>query len=87
MSDIDFVITWVDGDDPAWKEERAKYDHPEGCISNSNDSQYRDWGILPYWFRSVERYAPWVRRIHFITCGHYPEWLNLDHPKLLFVKH
>ena len=32
-------------------------------------------------------FAPWVNRIHFVTCGHYPEWLNLDAPKLNFVKH
>ena len=87
MNDIDFVIIWVDGDDPVWKEERAKYDHPASCLPNSNNFQFRDWGVLPYWFRSVERYAPWVRRIHFVTCGHYPEWLNLDHPKLHFVRH
>jgi hypothetical protein len=22
-----------------------------------------------------------------VTCGHYPEWLNLEHPKLVHVKH
>ncbi len=49
--------------------------------------RYRDWGILRYWFRAVEKYAPWVRKIHFITCGQVPEWLNLNHPKLNFVRH
>ena len=87
MEDIDFVIIWVDGDDAAWRKERDKFNPPEGSIIKSTNSQYRDWGILPYWFRSVERYAPWVRKIHFVTCGHYPEWLNLNHPKLDFVKH
>ena len=24
MDKIDFVVLWVDGDDPAWQEERAK---------------------------------------------------------------
>lgn len=54
---------------------------------SSAEARYRDWGILRYWFRGVEKYAPWVRRIHFITCGHVPEWLNLNHPKLNFVRH
>lgn len=84
---IDFVLLWVNGDDPAWIEEKNKYIAREETISTRNNSQYRDWGILQYWFRSIERYAPWVRKIHFVTCGHYPEWMNLSHPKLHLVRH
>lgn len=53
---------------------------------NGNE-RYRDWGILNFWFRAVEKYAPWVRKIHFVTCGQCPKWLNIHHPKLHFVKH
>lgn len=84
---IDFVLLWVDGNDPAWLEEKSKYLPSEDSESNLNNSRYRDWGVLPFWFRSVERYAPWVRKIHFVTWGHYPQWLNLDHPKLNYVRH
>ena len=42
---------------------------------------------MPYWFRAVEKFAPWVRKIHFVTCGHVPAFLNLAHPKLHHVKH
>ena len=84
-SDIDFVIPWVDGSDPEWQKQRALYKGNE--LKESNPARYRDWGLLPYWFRAVEKYAPWVRKIHFITCGQVPEWLNLNHPKLHFVKH
>ena len=87
-SDIDFVIPWVDGSDTEWQKLKASYSNDESKASASNGvERYRDWGILPYWFRAVEKYAPWVRRIHFITCGQVPEWLNLNHPKLHFVKH
>lgn len=84
---IDFVIIWVDDSDPKWQAERQKYTAEDESYMNVNNCRYRDWGLLPYWFRSVEQYAPWVRKIHFVTCGHYPEWLNLKHPKLNFVKH
>jgi hypothetical protein len=50
-------------------------------------NRYRDWDNLQYWFRGVEKYAPWVRKIHLVTYGHYPKWLNLEHPKLNLVKH
>ena len=87
-SNIDFVLLWVDGDDPAWLEEKGRYEVKEaGSISNNNNRQYRDWGTLRYWFRAVDLYAPWIRKIHFVTWGHYPEWLNLNHPKLNIVRH
>ena len=82
---IDFVITWVDGNDPEWQKEKARY---SGKTTGDNrDKRYRDWELLPYWFRGIERFAPWVNRIHFVTCGHLPPWLNTDHPKLKVVNH
>ena len=84
--DIDFVIPWVDGNDPKWQAEKAKYQGKTLDDSNS-ENRFRDWGLMPYWFRAVEQFAPWVRKIHFVTCGHVPEFLNLAHPKLHHVKH
>lgn len=83
---IDFVILWVDGNDPAWLLEKNKYQKKE---SNENNSinRYRDWGLLPYWFRTVEKFAPWVRKIHFVTWGHVPSFLNLNAPQLHVVRH
>ena len=82
---IDFVIPWVDGSDPSWRKEKYQYmgiDEPD-----AGDERYRDMGILKYWFRAVEAYAPWVNQVHFITWGHLPEWLNTGHPKLHIVNH
>ena len=83
---IDFVILWVDGNDPNWQSEKAKYDSNVKNDSNSA-SRYRDWGLLPFWFRGVEKFTPWVNKIHFVTWGHIPEFLNLNNPKLNIVKH
>ena len=84
--DIDFVVLWVDGKDPAWLAEKKKYQ--SDVVDDSNAvNRFRDWGLMPYWFRAVERFAPWVRKIHFVTWGHVPSWLNLEHPKLHHVKH
>ena len=82
---IDIVVAWVDGDDPAWRAERAKY-RPEVNTDN-NDARYREWGVFQYWFRRIEQYAPWVRTVHLLTWGHLPPWLNADHPKLHIVNH
>ena len=84
--DIDIVILWVDGSDPAWLEKKSKYAPPAAKDSNSVN-RYRDWGLLPYWFRCIEKHAPWVRKVHFVTWGHVPAFLNLNAPKLNVVKH
>ncbi len=83
MQQIDFVLTWVDGSDEKWQ---ASYKEYKGD-REINFAHYRDWGTLKYWFRAVEKYAPWVNKIHFVTCGQTPYWLNTDHPKLNLVSH
>lgn len=83
---IDFVIAWVDGNDPEWRKERDCYRHPD-AHTDSRDIRYRDWDNLVFFFRSVERFAPWVNMIHFVTYGHLPKWLNTEHPKINIVKH
>lgn len=82
---IDFVIPWVDGGDPEWQKEKKRYE--KNITGDSRDIRYRDLDNLRYWFRGVERFAPWVNRIHFITWGHLPKWLNREHPKLNIVLH
>lgn len=85
---VDFVVTWVDMDDPQWKESFGKY---TGKIDNTknevSEARFRDYGLLKYWFRGVEKFAPWVRYVHFVTCGQKPDWLDETNPKLRFVDH
>ena len=89
-SAIDFVIPWVDGNDPEWRREKNMYSGNNTSFSSEKDirdERYRDWDNLQYWFRGVEKFAPWVRKIHFVTWGHLPKWLNTKHPKLHIVNH
>ena len=81
---IDFIITWVDGNDPLWQAEKAKYQAVKG---DASVNRYREWDTLRYWFRGVEKFAPWVNKVFFVTWGHLPSWLNTEHPKLRIVKH
>lgn len=85
MEKIDFVVPWVDGSDPEWIKLKAQYSGQ--TLTGNEVERFRDWDQLKYWFRGVEKFAPWVNKIHFITCGHVPSWLNLEHPKLHWVKH
>lgn len=81
---IDFVILWLDDTDEKWIKERNKY-----CKSKSDSSnvRFRDWNLLKYWFRSIEKNAPWVNNIFFITYGHIPKWLNTENKQIKIIKH
>lgn len=93
MAKIDFVQTWVDCNDPDWmarKEAVWQQLFPEKkplTKAKANDeSRYREMGMFEFWFRGVEKFAPWVNKIYLITPrGQKPEWLNTAHPKLVLV--
>ena len=84
--DIDVVILWVDGSDPAWLAQKNAC-LPPAQKDSASQNRFRDWGLLPYWFRSLEKYAPWVRTVHFVTWGHIPSFLDPKAPKLHIVRH
>src|SRR5690554_7436521 len=79
--EIDFVVTWVDMNDPKWKADFSKYSKKgiDNTTNEFSEARFRDHGFLKYWFRGIEKFAPWVRKIHFVTSGQKPEWLNVDH--------
>lgn len=92
MEKIDFILTWVDGSDPKWIADKHKFQNTSILTETNDDSnaecRYQpDTELLRYWFRAVEKFAPWVNRIHFVTCGQKPNWLNENHQKLNLVNH
>ncbi len=85
-NEIDAVITWVDGCDPIWQKKLNKY-KPSATRDESKAQKFRDWDTLRYIFRGIEEFMPWIRKIHFVTYGHLPKWMNTNHPKLHIVTH
>lgn len=83
---IDFVVPWVDGNDLEWQKTKAQYLSDSEDVDSRN-IRYRDYGLLKYWFRSVEKFAPWVNKVYFVTNGQVPSWLNTDAEKLVWIKH
>jgi UDP-N-acetylglucosamine-lysosomal-enzyme len=65
------IVQWTD------EAEGAAVDH----------RRFADYDQLKYSIRSIEKYAPWVRRVFLVTNGQIPHWLNMDHPKLTLVTH
>ena len=79
---IDAVFTWANFLDPRWRE---AYDHFAALDpakrarrdpANAGVIRHTDNGELRYSLRSLERYAPFVRRVHLVIDGSPPEWLD-----------
>lgn len=88
MKEIDVVITWVDGADTEWSNLKNSFLPDEERVkANASANRFRDWDNLQYFFRGIEKFMPWVRKVHFVTFGHLPKWLNVNHPKLNIVNH
>ncbi len=92
MNEIDFVISWVNGDDEEWQKRKSEYRKSEFMKlfgkKKPEDVYYRDWGILRYLLRSIEVYAPWVHRIYLVTDRQRPDWLKDDEcGKLKVIDH
>lgn len=83
---IDFIILWVDGDDPTWQKQKDTYSN-QITGREGSASRYRDVNTLKYVLRAIEKNCPWYNKIHIITCGHKPEWLNTNHPKINLITH
>ena len=44
---IDFVVTWVDGNDKKWREEKQYHEQKMGInVGLNSDLRYRDWGFM-----------------------------------------
>ena len=87
---IDFVVTWVNGNDAVWQQKKAKYEIGESESRKSDEiaeNRYREFGLFKYWFRSVQKNAPWVRKVYVVTDNQTPEFLDLNNPKVEIVDH
>ena len=86
MEKIDFVFPWVDGNDPQWQRRKERYNPKKDKDSNAS-ARFRDMGTLKYVLRAIETNCPWYNKIYLITEGHYPDWLDIDHEKIVLITH
>lgn len=84
---IDLVYLWVNGNDLKWIAKRnACIGEPSKAEENCKE-RYVDNDELKFSLRSVEKYAPWIRKIFIVTDSQTPEWLETSHPKIQIVDH
>lgn len=71
---VDAVITWVDGADPAHRRKLEAYLASVGGKPppTASATRFHDAGEIDYCVASIERHAPWFRRIFIVTDGQVP---------------
>ena len=81
----DIIIYWVDGGDPEWTAKRERYATTDP--DHRNPSRFRDWELLKYLFRGIDKFAPWAGNVFFVSDGQIPEWLDTAAPRLKIIDH
>jgi hypothetical protein len=88
---IDAVYTWVNDQDPAWKQRKAFYSDKTKPAKTANRAvlaeRFRNRDELRYSLRSLEMFAPWIRNIYIVTDDQVPDWLNLESGRIHIVSH
>ncbi|MCH8550218.1 MAG: Stealth CR1 domain-containing protein [Balneolaceae bacterium] len=85
QTEIDAVITWVDGDDPIHKKKKKrvlkelgrKRKRSSTSLPTGRDkTRFLNNGELKYCIDSIRKFAPWIRTIHIITDNQVPEFIT-----------
>jgi hypothetical protein len=61
---VDAVYTWVDGNDPAWKQRKAQAKGEVYHAESASDARFISRDELRYSVRSLYLFAPWIRNIY-----------------------
>ena len=84
--DIDWVFSWVNGEDPDWKQLFAQW-APEIQTDAVDKSRFETRDDLKYALRSLDEYAPWIRTVYVLTNCKPPAWLDLSIPRIKWIDH
>lgn len=87
---IDAVYAWVDSADPVYAAARAPWLARPASTDPYSQGQARTRSLdeLRYSLRSLDMFAPWIRRVYLVTDMQRPEWLApsvtvVDHREIL----
>lgn len=80
---IDYVFPYVDSSDPEWI---ALYEKSTRNTKDKKANRFRSYGTLKYHLRGIERFMPFVRKVHLIlqSESQIPEWLDTENVNIVF---
>lgn len=79
---MDAVILYVNCEDPLWQK-----DFRRKARGDFRPNRFRDWGTLPFLFRGIAKYLPFIEKIHLVVSreSQVPGWI--DREKVNIVLH
>ena len=85
--DIDYVLPYVNGNDPVWAEQHKIIAARYGRHETGGSTRYADFGYFRYLFRGLAENLPWLHQVHLIVEGptQVPDWI--DQEKVHIVYH
>ena len=85
---IDFIIPYVNCNDPVWFKEFTKYGGVLDSSPTGGINRFKDEGTLKYLLRSIEKYTPWVNNVYLLVASEsqIPEYINRDTVKIIYHK-
>ncbi|MEZ0161501.1 stealth family protein [Streptomyces griseorubens] len=84
---VDAVYTWVDGNDPAWQQRKARAKGEVYHAESASDARFISRDELRYSVRSLHLFAPWIRNIYVVTDDQVPAWMREDVPGIRIATH
>ena len=80
---MDIVITYVDGNDPVWRQDYEKYTNVPVM-----QKRFRDWGTLRYLLRGIEVNMPFIRNVYLVVShpSQVPQWADTSNLKVVLHK-
>jgi hypothetical protein len=80
---MDAVITYVDGNDPVWKQDYEKTTNVPVM-----EKRFRDWGTLKYLLRGIDAKMPFIRNVYLVVShpSQVPEWADREQLKIVLHK-
>lgn len=86
---IDLVVPYVNNLTSQWKQTYIKFCTENNYVERANSfnsERYRDWGYFRYFFRGVNNFLPFIRKVFLILQDEdqIPTWLNEETVNIVF---
>ena len=80
---MDVVITYVDGNDPVWKQDYEKTTNVPVM-----EKRFRDWGTLKYLLRGIQTKMPFIRNVYLVVShpSQVPSWADVSQLNIVLHK-
>jgi hypothetical protein len=89
---IDIVYTWVNDQDPHWRNAYSLHAIPVHKLNEAGSdatmlSRFKNRDELKYSLRSVFQYMPWVNKIFVVSNCKPPSWFDVQNERVKWVDH